>query len=879
MQKFDKSKILVTESYLRGLRQRLLMMILVAVVPILGWILYQAKVARDVQIDEAQEAAWVIVETVAVRESRFIESAQQLLTLLADISEVISGDAATCGRFLKQLTDHNKIYLDLGVADADGEVRCRAQYHLAQKFQNIAGTSHFQRTMAAKTFAVGDYQADADGQNKRLNFGYPIVDAAGKPRAVIFAALNVSWINQLAAESKLAEGVALSIVDSKGTLLARFPEPEKWIGKHIPDAPLFEMLQLRSQSTRELIGLDGVDRLYAFKSLGSNAAAGQIYLMVGVPKEVAFGEANRTLMRSLIWLFVVSMLATGVASFASSKFVIGYVQLRAEAGEAQARLAAIVDSSEDAIISMTLDGVITTWNQSAESMYGYSAGEMIGKPLSLLISPERRGEMQELLEMIKRGRGINRYESERIRKDGGRLEVSASFSPIRDAAGSMVGVSTINRDVTLMRDAMEQLVVHAKHLEALHFVAQDVGGTLSLEEVITRALGQLVTAGGFDFAYLHFADGIAGRKFFAVSRETHSTPELEEIWARLGTEFEQRFWLCQQPWFVDDVAAAPDLALADGVTAMRALAVLPLSGDERSTVSMALLRTGVHVFDPQEKQFLEAVARQIALALDNARLYGAAVQANNDMRGEIEERKRAEKNLAEFTAMIVHDLRSPLSNVISIAESIGDGLFGTVNEMQKKWLWKIQTNCRSLVDHVSDFLDWSKIDAGKLELHKEITDLDQLLHESLVEYSIEADKRVILLKAEIAKDLPRVELDPRRINQVLGNLLSNALKFTENGGQIEVIARTSSEQVEICVEDSGVGIDADDLECVFESYRQVSSSRTSSRKGTGLGLVICKEIIEAHGGSVWVESEVGRGSRFYFSLPMGSQQQAGLTAA
>ena len=161
---------------------------------------------------------------------------------------------------------------------------------------------------------------------------------------------SISWPQT----SNLPDGVALSIVDSKGTLLARFPDPEKWIGKHIPDASLFEMLQLRSRiSTRELVGLDGVERLYALKPIPRHATAGQVYVMVGIAKELAFGQANQALTRSLIWFGIVSLVATGLAWLIGSKFVVGYVKIRAESEEARAQLAAIVESSQDAIIGMT----------------------------------------------------------------------------------------------------------------------------------------------------------------------------------------------------------------------------------------------------------------------------------------------------------------------------------------------------------------------------------------------------------------------------------------------------------------------------------------------------------------------------------------------
>ena len=270
-----------------------------------------------------------------------------------------------------------------------------------------------------------------------------------------------------------------------------------------------------------------------------------------------------------------------------------------------------------------------------------------------------------------------------------------------------------------------------------------------------------------------------------------------------------------------------------------------------------------------EKQFLQAMSRQIALAVENARLYGATLEANQELRREIEERKRAEQTLADFTAMVAHDLRSPLSNVVSITDSIRDGLFGVVTELQQKWLWKIQSSCKSLITHISDFLDISKIDAGSLQLEKAPVEIQPLLQDTLIEYSVEADKRKIALKTEISDYLPQLFVDRRRMNQVLNNLLSNALKFTEIGGEIEIAARTLGDsEIILGIKDSGIGIPQDELELIFDKYRQGDGGRHSTRTGTGLGLAICKKIVEAHGGRIWVESELGRGSTFYVSLPL-----------
>ena len=879
MWKLDEILLQATGSFLRELRQRLLIIILVAVLPILALILYQAKLARDLQIAEAQENAWQIVEKVALREARFIDSAKQLLTLLAETPDVTDNDFAGCSDFLRRFAERNKLYVDLGVADSNGDIVCRAEQS-GDAGENLARTSHFRGAMTARTFAIGDYQLHSKAERRSVNFAYPILTHDSHVSAIIFVALDISWINELAAENNLPDGVSLSVVDSKGILLARFPEPQKWVGRHIPDASLFEMLQLRSQVTKELVGLDGVDRLYALKPLSVNAAAGQIYVMVGIPKDVAFGQVNRLLARNLSWLALVSFSATSIAWLIGSKFVVGYVKVRAEAEEARARLAAIVESSEDAIIGMRLDGIVTSWNAGAESMYGFRSHEMVGQPVERLIPPELHGEVSELLEIVKNGRGINRYESRRMRKDGQAFDVSASLSPTRDLRGKVMGAATITRDITLLRKGEEQLLAYTDHLEMLNGVSQEIAGTLSVDEVVERGLSRLLAASGFDFAFVRFFQGTPDRTFYGVSAKSHSLKDLEQIWSQLGNEFEQCFWECRNAWFVEDVAAAPELALAAETNEIKALAVLPLTHGEPLRAAAALMSTHELPFGTDEKQFLQAMSRQIALAVENARLYSATLRANQELRREIEERKRAEQTLADFTAMVAHDLRSPLSNVVSITDSIRDGLFGPVTELQRKWLWKVEESCRSLIGHVSDFLDMSKIDAGKLQLLKAPVDLATLLRDRLLEYSVEADKRKIVLKASISDSFPPLFLDGRRFNQVLDNLLSNAFKFTAAGGVVEVAAQIYGDRdVVMWVKDSGIGIAGDETDLIFDKYRQVISGQQADRKGTGLGLAICKKIVEAHGGRIWVESEPGKGSTFFVSLPLNATDPGYATPA
>jgi signal transduction histidine kinase len=180
-------------------------------------------------------------------------------------------------------------------------------------------------------------------------------------------------------------------------------------------------------------------------------------------------------------------------------------------------------------------------------------------------------------------------------------------------------------------------------------------------------------------------------------------------------------------------------------------------------------------------------------------------------------------------------------------------------------LGKVEDSGRSSVELISDFLDVSKLESGHIELKKRTLDLGELLRTSLENYSVVANEKRVGLKDEVDPSLPPVEADPRRLEQVLNNLISNALKFTPEGGQIFVGAGQNRKHVEVWVRDNGVGIPAEEIGEIFEKYKQTTSGATSEHKGTGLGLVICKMIVEAHGGTIGAKSE--QGTTFTFTLP------------
>lgn len=245
---------------------------------------------------------------------------------------------------------------------------------------------------------------------------------------------------------------------------------------------------------------------------------------------------------------------------------------------------------------------------------------------------------------------------------------------------------------------------------------------------------------------------------------------------------------------------------------------------------------------------------------------GQLAQAFDEMAEQLE---KSEKLKADFASMIVHDLRSPLNTIVGIAAMIEEGLLGPITEEQKKWLSKIGVNSGELLLLINDFLDLSKIEAGHIDLVKETVDLHQLITNSTDSYLVLAKNKNISVRNQADPALPPIKADPRRMDQVLSNLLSNAIKFTPEGGEIEIGAEQENPtEIKIWVKDNGVGIHHEEMGKLFQKYGQTSSGTTSAQKGTGLGLVIVKTIVESHGGTVDVESVAGQGATFIVRLPV-----------
>jgi signal transduction histidine kinase len=215
-----------------------------------------------------------------------------------------------------------------------------------------------------------------------------------------------------------------------------------------------------------------------------------------------------------------------------------------------------------------------------------------------------------------------------------------------------------------------------------------------------------------------------------------------------------------------------------------------------------------------------------------------------------------------------HELRTPLNAIIGFSEVLAEQMFGNINDKQAEYLADILESGRHLLSLINDILDLSKIEAGRMELEPMSFDLPAAIENTLILVRERAQRRDIRLARTVDDRLGTIRADERKVKQVLLNLLSNALKFTPEGGKVDVRARANDGVAEVSVADTGVGISPDDQQAVFEEFRQVGASAKKT-EGTGLGLAISRKLIELHGGKLWVESTLGAGSTFTFTLPLG----------
>ncbi len=562
------------------------------------------------------------------------------------------------------------------------------------------------------------------------------------------------------------------------------------------------------------------------------------------------------------------------------------------------RLAAIVESSADAMLAMDPEGRILSWNRGAEQLYGYPAADVLGRSVSLLIPGDCAGELADILARVGRGESVPAHDTVRVRRDGSLVPVSMTASPIRDAGGEVVGISWVSRDISARKDAEERLRFLAEAGAAL-------ASSLEYEQTLER-VARLAVPALADWCFVDLLDGDRIRRL-AVA---HSDPAKAEVASAMRRDYPARPDIPRGVAKVvrtggpDLVPVVDDAMLREIARDEEHLALLRATG-MRSFLSVPLVARGAMLgaltfgstrpgrrYGIEDQILAEELARRAALAVDNARLYHEAVAA----RAAAEDANRAKD---QFLAVVSHELRNPLAAIVAGTGLLRRSLPDDARTQRTAEI--VERNAQHQERLVNDLLDLSRISRGTIDLRRGAVSLDAVVHRVVQDRRAEAEAAGLTLDVEATPGLC-VFADPDRIQQIVANLVTNAIKFTPQGGEVRVAVAAADGSgrmgewesgsghpevspppplpqaptlpfpmpgmARVTVEDTGIGIEPEMMDHLFEMFRQ-GETGDRRRPGLGIGLALVKSLTEMHGGRVWAESDgPGKGSRFTVELPL-----------
>ncbi|WP_118976413.1 PAS domain-containing sensor histidine kinase [Taibaiella koreensis] len=524
--------------------------------------------------------------------------------------------------------------------------------------------------------------------------------------------------------------------------------------------------------------------------------------------------------------------------------------------EKQAVLSAIVESSDDAIISKNLDGIITSWNQGAQKIFGYKEDEVLGKHITILIPPSLQAEEERIISNIRAGNKIDHFQTIRLHKDGHEIPISITVSPVKDPSGKITGASKIARDISERIHATRVIEQVAHRLELLYDISKTISEDLDVQAILQKATD----------ATTHLTGAAFGAFFYNTIDEQGEAFMLYTLSGADRSAFEQfgmpRNTAVFHPTFSglgvvrsDDITkdprygkSAPHYGQPQGhlpVVSYLAVPVISVSGEVIGGLFFGHPEPGM--FSEEHEDIVSSIAAQAATALDNSRLF--------------EEVKSVSAKKDEFIALASHELKTPLTSIKGYLQILNKTAQDGVGRL---FFDKLINQVEKLNSLVTDLFDVSKIEAGKLQFSLEVFNLRQLLQENLetFQYTIQSHRII----CEDPGDAIWINADKQRIEQVIVNLVTNAIKYSPQADKIYVNLYAQDGKACLAIKDEGIGLSKEQRQKIFTRFYRAEG--TNDIPGLGLGLYLSKEIVDRHEGALTVSSTPGHGSVFLVKLPL-----------
>jgi PAS domain S-box-containing protein len=875
--------------FFASLRFRLLLLVLLAVVPALGLTLYTYGELRRLTASDVKREALRLARIAASGQEDTVKDTRQLLFALAQLPEVHGADRDVCSVFFARLLNQYSQYALVGVIEPDGDLLCSS--FPTSGPANLADRSFFQRVLETHSFAISDYQSDPFSDKATLDFGYPVLDEKGAVQAVVFASLDLTWLNQLAAEAQLPEGSTFTAIDRNGTILVRYPDPESWVGQTMDETPIVEMiLTQQGEGTAEALGVDGIRRLFAFTPVSGAPAGGDVYVSVGIPTAVAYADANRVLVGNLLGLALVTALALTAAWSGGNLFILRRVKILVDvtkslsAGDLSVRTGIPHGAEELGQLAQAFDEMAESLERRVtERDEAEEALRESQRTLSTLMSNlpgmayRCRNDPERTMEFVSEGcldltghpsSAFNEKQvffGQLIHQDDRASAWRDIQAALRDTKPFQItyriitatgdekwawekgcGVFSAEEELLAVEgfvtDATERVLAHQKlehqvadrtrELSALYDVMAASSASLDLEVVLERSLDRVLKAMRSDGGTIHLLDETGETMRLAVSQGIRPDVVAQIEMFALDDVLVEWDMEGGKPLVVPkSTQGVAPLRMVPVAVADMTYAGAPMRVRGRVLGVLSVIREAERQFSAEEVRLLVSIAEEVGVAVENARLYQQAEQL-----AVVRERERLSREL--------HDsITQSLYSITLLAEAGGrfanagdlkrvEGYFARLAEIGQQALKEM----RLLVYELRPLVLKREGLVGALR-HR----LDAVERRAGVNARLLMDGDVELSGA-VEEGLFRIA------QEALNNTLKHAAPTT-----VTVCLRSVDRRIELDVIDDGVGFDPDAVDDTG-----------------GLGLISMRERAAKMGGLLTLDSKPGGGTKVSVSVEVAS---------